>query len=153
MCGGGPISGPAVSSATVQAPPVSEPTILNVWRSVSSQKDLPSPLPRCTPPCVNDFGTVRLLLKGQKHNLRRPSRRGRCAARSRENCRPASLTFVERVAAQCFQRFLRFGRDCGERKRDGIFLAPPCRSRQVNGHRVSADHAPAECHRLPIHAE
>src|SRR5712691_2314811 len=78
MCGGGPISGPAVSSATVHAPPVSEPTILKVCRSVSSQNDLPSPLPRCTPPCVNVCGTVGLLLKTvQKHNLRRPSRRER----------------------------------------------------------------------------
>src|SRR5438552_7411919 len=46
MCGGGPISGPAVSSATTNAPPVSEPTTLKVWRSVSSQNDLRSPLLR-----------------------------------------------------------------------------------------------------------
>ena len=64
------------SSATVNVPLVSSPTTLNVNRSVSSQNDFPSPLPRCTLPAVNGSDTVSLLasMLVRTWRIRRPAR-------------------------------------------------------------------------------
>src|SRR5262249_62398064 len=90
MCGGGPISGLDVTSATARAPFVSSPVALNVKRSVSSQYclvvDIDAPMT-----CV-DISTNDIVSSDDADDVPYPGGDGRSRAsrlRDHAGCRPA----------------------------------------------------------------